>query len=114
MTLKRSGEPPAVRGILHGSQVLAGLRHGGINVTQTEADDVVVGISFTVGGKAQHPSGSPPAADRVALVPDEHRRQLAVEDGVARIEIILKSAAAEVGQDDHPDSGKFLVVELAD
>jgi hypothetical protein len=47
-------------------------------------------------------------------VPDEHRRQIAVEYDVARIEIIGEQAATEVSRDDHPDSGKFLVAELAD
>src|SRR5207248_2381483 len=63
---------------------------------------------------AQHPAGSPAPADGVALVPDEHRRQPAVEHDVARIEIVGEQAAPGVRRDDHADGGKFFVAELAD
>jgi hypothetical protein len=105
---------PAAEGIPRGSQVLAGSRHRGVNVDEAETDNVVVGFALTVGIENQHPAGSPPAANRVALVPYQHRRPVTVEDGVVRIEIVLKQAAAGVGQDDYPDSRKFLIVELAD
>ena len=59
-------------------------------------------------------TGSPPAAERVALVPDEHRGQVAVEHHVAWIEVVLEYAATEVGRDDHTDSRQFLVAEMAD
>jgi hypothetical protein len=71
-------------------------------------------MPFAVGVKAQHPAGSPAAADRVTLMPDEHRREVAVEDDIARIEIIAEQPATGIRRNDHPDGGKFLVSELAD
>src|SRR4029077_1813139 len=85
-----------------------------IDVGQAEADNVIVQVPLAVGVVAQHPAGSPPAAERVALVPDEHRGPVAVEHHVARIEVALEHAAAQVGRDDHTDSRQFLVAEMAD
>jgi hypothetical protein len=41
--LRRLGQRPAAGGIAHGSQVVAGLCHGGIDVGQAEADEVPAG-----------------------------------------------------------------------
>jgi hypothetical protein len=48
------------------------------------------------------------------LVPDEHRRQLAVEHQVTGSQVILEHPAATVGRDDYPDHGQFFIAELAD
>jgi hypothetical protein len=59
-------------------------------------------------------ASQPGVADRVALVPDQHRGPLAVEDQVAGIQVILEHRAAGVRRDDHPDNGQFFLAELAD
>jgi hypothetical protein len=93
-------------------QVLASLRHGGLDIRQAEADDVVLGVPVTVGVIAEHPAGSPAAADRVVLLPDEHGRQHVVKYQVARIQVILERPTARIWRDDHPDNGQFFLAEL--
>src|ERR1700722_7320620 len=70
-------------------------------------------MPLAVGVIGQHPAGSPPAAERVTVVPDEHRHQADVEFDVGQVEIILEQAAAEGRRNDDPDRGKFLVAEMA-
>jgi hypothetical protein len=82
-------------GVADGTQVLASLRHRGIDIGQAEANDVVVWVPFAVSVIAEHPAGSAAVADRVALVPDKHRRQLAVEYQVAGIQVIPEHPAVK-------------------
>ena len=66
-----------------------------------------------IADRAEHPAGSPAAADRVVLMPDEHGRGHAVEYQVAGIQVILGHPAARTWRDDHPDNGQFFLAELA-
>ena len=53
--LRWSSRRPASGGIADGTQVRASLRHGGVDIGQAEADDVVVWAPFAVGVIAEHP-----------------------------------------------------------